>query len=435
MVSNRKDHKLKLGGNKIMSKLKNIVIATFSCMTLLSSTHAYGETINKPFPQHVQYSKGVIKPTNMTQMQMDNEVKKFYSTWKSKYLKQHPSIPDQYYVFINGTGEFEGDSVSEGHGFGMVITAYMAGYDPNAKIYFDGLYRFYKAHPSGINKKLMAWRQKKSGNQMVDTEKPSDSATDGDLDIAYSLLLADKQWGSNGNINYLSEAKSIINAIMQSDINQNENTVMLGDWSTPDETKYYTSTRSSDWMIDHFKAFQTATGDAKWKLVTDKTYSVANSIYQQFSPNTGLMPDFVIKKRSQYTPAPPNFLEASTDGSYSWNACRTPWRLATDYILTGDKRALGLLGKTNAWIQTQSKNNPANIYAGYKLNGTPIDPTDKNEKAFISPLAVSAMVDSKNQLWLNKLWENIVSSPSEGYYGDSIKMLSMIVISGNWWSI
>ena len=47
------------------------------------------------------------------------------------------------------------------------------------------------------------------------------SATDGDLDIAFGLLLADKQWGSAGAINYLAEARKVIAAIKMFEMNQN----------------------------------------------------------------------------------------------------------------------------------------------------------------------------------------------------------------------
>lgn len=78
----------------------------------------------------------------------------------------------------------------------MLITAYMAGHDADAQTYFDGLYRFYKAHPSSIDPALMAWQQAKdSSGNIVDTSG-SDAATDGDMDIAYALLLADKQWAA-----------------------------------------------------------------------------------------------------------------------------------------------------------------------------------------------------------------------------------------------
>jgi hypothetical protein len=47
---------------------------------------------------------------------------------------------------------------------------------------------------------------------------------------------------------------------------------------------------------------------------------------------------------------------------------------------------------------------------------------------------VAAMVDSTNQAWLDALWNHIVAGANQGYYEDSIKMQSMLVMSGNWWA-
>src|SRR5207253_6778292 len=40
-----------------------------------------------PFPQHVTYTAGVIKPTNATQDEMDAAVTAAYATWKATYVK------------------------------------------------------------------------------------------------------------------------------------------------------------------------------------------------------------------------------------------------------------------------------------------------------------------------------------------------------------
>jgi hypothetical protein len=47
------------------------------------------------------------------------------------------------------------------------------------------------------------------------------------------------------------------------------------------------------------------------------------------------------------------------------------------------------------------------------------------------------MVAENNQQWLNDIWDAIVSVPfAKGdYYGNSLKMLSIIVMSGNWWNM
>ncbi|WP_282935269.1 glycosyl hydrolase family 8 [Paenibacillus sp. RC67] len=395
----------------------------------------------KPFPQHTTYYTGTIKPNNVTQTQLDNDVKRIYDEWKARYLKQNPKATDQYYVFYNLEGEADpatAVSSSEGHGYGMLATVLMAGYDTNAKTYYDGLYKFYKAHPSVNNSNLMAWQQIKnsSGNIVDNPDGGNDSATDGDMDIAYSLLLADKQWGSSGTINYLNQAKSLINAIMAKDINSSEWLLKMGDWADNSDTTYGKGTRLSDYMMSHLKAFQTATSDANWANVTSKSYSIINSLYTNKSPNTGLMPDFAVYSSGSYVPAPSKYLEDPSDGKYYYNSCRTPWRIPIDYLLTGDNRALGQLTTLNNWVKTKTSSNPNNIISGYNLDGTVISGETENSMAFVAPFAVSAMINSSNQAWLNSLWTKMASTSTSsiGYYENSIRLLVMITVSGNWWA-
>ena len=52
----------------------------------------------------------------------------------------------------------------------------------------------------------------------------------------------------------------------------------------------------------------------------------------------------------------------------------------------------------------------------------------------VSPFAVAAMVDNSNQSWLNSLWESIANDDYPGYYDDTLKLLSLVALSGNWWS-
>ncbi|WP_281361152.1 hypothetical protein [Kroppenstedtia pulmonis] len=60
------------------------------------------------------------------------------------------------------------------------------------------------------------------------------------MDIAYALLLANKQWGSNKGINYLAEGKKVIQAILEKDVNHREWTLKLGDWAGDSHPQYGT---------------------------------------------------------------------------------------------------------------------------------------------------------------------------------------------------
>jgi len=231
-------------------------------LLLISVIQLQAQSPNYPFPNHEIYTIGTIQPNNYTQTQLDNAVADFYDMWKSVYLKEGCDSGQYFVEFLEGNNI----CVSEGIGYGMLITAIMAGYDTSAKTYFDGLYMWYKTHPSPFNLRLMDWLQDKGCNSIGGS-----SATDGDLDIAYGLLLADDQWGSSGDINYILEAVNMINAIRLSEIYPWVNSVQLGDWAKNDQ-KYKDDTRTSDFMFDHFRSFLNATKDSVWDKVIHECY-------------------------------------------------------------------------------------------------------------------------------------------------------------------
>lgn len=393
---------------------------------------------NYPFPTHSTYYAGVIKPNNVTQTQMDQTVQTLYNEWKQEYLRTVPDAPDQAYVFYNKNRSSKPKnavSVSEGQGYGMMLAVYMAGYDPQAQTIFDNLFRFYQVFPSVITPSLMGWQQvEEDGKIVYNPEGGNASATDGDVDICYALLLADKQWGSDGSINYLAYANVMMSELLTGDVNLQKFTLKLGDWADNDNPQFGTATRPSDFILNHLKNFSAASGDPAWQSVLTKAYLIINELFNNFSPNTGLLPDFSEFKNGAYVPANENFLEREEDGYYSWNACRTAWRIATDYILTGDTRALSQLTTLNNWIRTKTNQSPYNIKAGYKLDGTPL--ALYGNLAFTTPFAVSAMINANNQTWLNALWSYTSAQPTRGgnYYGNTLRLLCFLVVSGNWWT-
>ncbi|MBO9626069.1 MAG: Ig-like domain-containing protein [Microbacterium sp.] len=397
----------------------------------------------RPFGQHTEYAPGTLRP-GASQAAMDTTVASLYDAWKTAYLTVNPYERDQAYVYYNGHGEAGEDApdavtTSESNGYGMLITAVMAGHDPEAQTQFDALLRFAKAHPSSVNPDLMAWQQRDDGSAIVNTvevdedgeEFGDDAASDGDLDMAYALLMADAQWGSGGAFDYLAEARRIMAAILASEVHPTDDVILLGDW-TRDEPSFHRATRTSDFLLQHFKDFANATGNPRWTGVVDATQSAAHDLFSRFSPTTGLLPDFATRDGAGYRPVDPGFLEDDRDGAYNWNASRVPWRLGTDYLLTGDPRTEEQLRTLNAWVRSATGGDPDAISAGYALDGTPLE--DYSDLAFLAPFTVSAMVSGGDQEWLDALWVASTAEPVTSYFGDSVRMLSLIVASGNWWS-
>lgn len=384
----------------------------------------------KPFPQSLTYP-GCIKPSYIKQDSLNNMVKSYYSYWKSSYLRSNlKSLPGGFYVLGDATGSSKGASgkkykelgTSEGQGYGMILTALMAGYDVDAQTEFDGLLKTAKAYHSVNNPNLMGWIVADS----LSAQGDFDSATDGDMDIAYALLLAHEQWGSVGTVNYLAEANRIISQGLKTSYVTSSGRLNLGDWS--DLSTF--DSRPSDWMLGHLKAFASATGDVSWNLVSDTLNSLIVQIQQKYSPVTGLMPDFVVD--ANVRPADPNFLEGLNDGNFSYNACRTPLRIVMDYAHNGSAKAKLATEKMVNWLKTQVGDTLAKMESGYTLTGTSVG-ENYFSTAFVSPMLTASITNPANQNLLNLGWKKIAQSKA-GYYEDSINLLAMLLISGNWWA-
>jgi len=389
-----------------------------------------------PFPHHVTYTAGTIKPSGFTQQQLDAQVAAYYDAWKVKYLS--PACGDgTYFVLDNdlGGGTTKNDNcVSEGQGYGMVIVPLMAGHDPDARKIFNGLYKYFNKHRSDIDRRLMCWVETKDCQN--DVNQGADAATDGDMNIAYGLLLADKQWGSAGGINYKKEALTILAGIKESESNQAIHTLKLGDW-VGNDPQYVNATRPSDFMYDEFRTYADAAGDTYWTSVMNKCYSIVKAFDTGASKKSGLLPDFVVNCNTKPKAAPAGFLEGDDDGHYSYNSCRTPWHLATDYLLFGDSRAKNALQLINDFMVRSTKGNVANMHSGYYLNGKPLPETDYQDECFLAPFTIAATSNAKYQTWLNTCYASLTSqgvAKNHGYYNNTIKMLVMLAVAGDYWT-
>lgn len=368
---------------------------------------------------------------------LSEETTSFYKQWKEKYLIKNNYVTDksQYYVWYSEEKYSDSNrtvevTVSEAHGYGMLIAASMADYDTDAKEIFDGMYWFYKDHLSGIGPNLMAWQQCDNGSAIVDAPSGEDSATDGDMDIAYALLMADKVWGSSGDINYRQAAVNVINDIMEYEVNKTDWLLQLGDWVfwSDKNDKYYSAARASDFIVQYMPVFAEVTGDDRWNKVYDSTYAVINDLTSQYK--TGILPDFIIKDSAgKFVPAPADFLEGAYDGYYYYNSCRTPWRISMDYLINGNSNALDFAEMINSFIISSAGGDPWEIKAGYKPDGTPFE--DYNDLCFTAPFLVSAVCGNNNE-WYNEVRDVVVNYGDDVYFGDTIKMLCMIVADGGW---
>lgn len=394
----------------------------------------------RAFISATPYYPGTIKPSHISQAVMDQQLTAFYTEWKALYLSQACSS-DSYFVNVSADHKPVGGgtapntlTVSEAHGYGMLLSVMMAGQDPDAQKIFDGMVRYFEDHPAKSDPGLMAWNQVEGCGNAIGRFRGDASATDGDLDIAYALLLADHVWGSQGSIDYRSQANTVLAAILKHEVHPRTHHLMLGDWAGTDgDTELEYATRSSDFMPSHLNSFFEMTGDKRWLAVRDKTYAIIDTFIARYSERSALVPDFISHLDTTPTPARAGLVEGKHDGDYAWNAARYPWRIALDYLMYGDPRALDTLSTFNLWARATTANSPAAFNSGYHVDGSALDAAP-DDPAFIAALGVSAMISPDNQPWLNNIWDNLQhrSLKAHDYYANTLKLLGMVVMAGHW---
>jgi hypothetical protein len=137
---------------------------------------------------------------------------------------------------------------------------------------------------------------------------------------------------------------------------------------------------------------------------------------------TGLVPDWCV----QSSGAP-----SSRGMNYSYDACRTPFRIALDACWNNESRAVSYLAKVSAFFNPMS----AMISDGYSVTGTQ---TSKNLgiASFNGPAGASAMPGKLDQL-LRDTYAKIAAvgrtgtSSAYNYYNGSWAVLSMMLLTGN----
>ena len=404
------------------------LVAVVSLLGTLVTSAAFAAGPNYPFGARIDPYVYGTKPNHVTPAQMDSSIKANYNAWKAAAVVNVPTLPGGKAVKFNNTAYL---AVSEGMGYGMLISVLMAGHDPEAQTIFDGLLKTVRARPAysitaAGGKYLMDWRLAADGSSQA-AAGGGWNAMDGDEDIAMALLMADRQWGSSGTWNYKQEGINTINAMKAINMKADGTTKGL---STADVS------RTSDYMIGHFRAYAKATGDTFWSATAiDRSYALVDRMQSVYSPGVGLMPDFIVETNTA-TPKPsPGYMGdfVNTEMHYFMNAQRNPWRWGTDYVHSGDTRWKGVVTKLMNTLVAKTGGNPNNMGMGYQLNGASMG-TSWNNMGMIAGAMNGAQVDASFQPYLNASWDWVNSHFVTSYYDSELSLLSMLVASGNWWT-
>jgi endo-1,4-beta-D-glucanase Y len=343
-----------------------------------------------PFPQNATYPFG-IRPAAHNHA----DALAAYNDWKSRYVVTDQSGYRR--VFYDENPAELGWTVSEGIGYGMLLAVNMA-----ERPLFDDLWSYTKLHLDSNG--LMKWRVRADG-----TNDGQNSASDADEDMAFALLCADKQWGSGGAINYLQEAVTLINDIYENEVDPVTFALKPGDgWgSSPPVNPSYL-------IPAYYRVFRNAAQDDRWLNVIQKSYDILQAAA---NPSTGLLPDWCLPDGSP---------DPSRSYEYSYDATRTPWRIALDYLWFGTADAAI---RTNALTAFANGQGIGAIKDGYQLDGTLVGNNHNN--AFVGPFAAGAMAAPAFQSFCDAAYQDNVSVHGDNYFNTSLKALTLFLLTGN----
>jgi hypothetical protein len=391
------------------------IVVAAGAIVLAANASAAAES--RPFPFHVTYKVGVLPSASAATR--DAAVRKQYDSWKATYLV-HGCASNEYYVSTKGDGDAPNNgTVSEAQGYGMNIVPLMAGYDTNAKVEFDGLWQLVKNHRD--SRGMMQWQLDGKTCKYADSGTP-DGATDGDLDIGYGLVLADKQWGG-----YRADALAWLGKFYAADVASDGHLKCEDDGPSTDS-------RPSDWMLDHLRAFAAYDTAHDWNKVVTKTQNLIQEFTAKYSPTANLLSDFIVGANTTTPkPAPADYQENQPDNIVGYNSIRVPWHMGTDALLYGNPVSLSVARHESASYKSHSGGDPKKVYPHTRLDGTPQNTGDVAEEAgdSVGPSAMAA----GDQTWTNTIWNYLATNPfGDHYFGETIKMIVYLVMAGDYWS-
>lgn len=250
-------------------------------------------------------------------------------------------------------------TTSEGQSYTMLRAVWM-----DDKETFDAAYKWTKDNLSRKEDRLFSWLfgKQPSGKYGVLTDRGGyNSASDADSDIALSLVFAYGRWGEKY---YLDDAKAIVKDIWEKEV-----IVINGvPYLTANNLEKFSSAKPiinvSYFSPYAYRIFAKIDPAHDWNGLVKSSYDVlektASSTLDK-SQSAGLPPDWIVLNKTTGAVEATGISNLTTN--YSYDALRTPWRIALDYQWFKEPRAKQYLDKLSFLSnEFREKNKIGSVY-------------------------------------------------------------------------
>lgn len=310
-------------------------------------------------------------------------------------------------------------TVSEGIAYGMLLAVMF-----DEQSLFDDLYRYALCFENKSG--LMDWYIAPDGSRALGVG----AATDSDEDIAWSLVMAHRQWGGQGALGdtYLACAQRQIERVWETEVDHDRYPDML---LPGDDWRGQNVFNPSYFAPHQYRVFAEVSGNAGWLRVIDRGYEIIEASLNASSGNrdNGLVPAWC---DASGTPVEA-FPGAMTN--YQYDSARLPFRIGQDWAASRDLRARAYLERVSAFFANIGAEQ---IVDGYTLSGDPApDPRaarpNPGSAVFVGCAAVGAMHDARYQSFIDAAYARVETGTllaRSRYYNHSWTVLSLLMLSG-----
>jgi hypothetical protein len=349
-----------------------------------------------------------VRPTGASH----DDVRRAYDAWKATLLVSEGAGGHLRVRRPNSSGAQVDSTVSEGIAYGMLMAVYM-----DDQPTFDELWKYSQLwlDPSG----LMNWYINAEGTAPLGYG----AATDSDEDMAFALVMADRQWGGSGSLDapYLDLALRQIDLVWRYEVEAGTPPVL----KPGDQWGGATLTNPSYFAPAFYRVFAEVSGNSGWLEVVDSCYDILEASLNADSGNqdNGLVPAWCTAAG----------VPTHNPQHFQYDSCRTPFRIGQDYCWFGEPRALAYLAKITGFYAGIGV---VNLIDGYDLDGTPhpeFSVDGSRAAAFVGPAGVGAMHDAAHQAFLDQAYADVATGDliiGSIYYNTSWTVLSVLMLDG-----
>jgi endo-1,4-beta-D-glucanase Y len=367
---------------------------------IMLSSNLY--SLVRQFPANHRYEYGYMSG-NITSQDAISE----YNSWMSSYYVECGG--DESRINDNGL------TVSEGIGYGMVLTAYAGD-----SVKFDRLWNYYKNRMNGNG--VMHWQY--SGCNTG--EMASNGATDGELDAAMGLLVAFHQWPGRG---YGQPLENLLNSIKTHEFEDCNGLIVQ---KPGDAWGGCGCTNPSYFAPGYYRAFaqyyeeKGDNGNAEWwRKAADDSYIV---LFRNQHHSSGLVTAWT-NSSGDAGPCGGVAGGGGAASTYQYDACRTPWRIATDYLWWGADDAKTFLSPVVNFVNS-SIGDLQNVVDRYEHDGTATG--QWNNTPFVGSFALAGMAVSQYDTDRYMLYFQKIMG--DNYFNSSLSVMYKFLATGNYWN-